>query len=80
MFEDRHAKAGAWEVAVRWSSIDASDGPVLGGEMDIGSLAVSWWLSPIFNVNLNYRYIANDRDGRDGRASGANVRVLLKLR
>jgi phosphate-selective porin OprO/OprP len=71
---------GAWEVAVRWSSIDASDGPVGGGEMGIGSLGVSWWLSPIFNVNLNYRYIANDRDGLDGRASGANVRVLLKLR
>ena len=71
---------GAWEVAARWSSIDLNDEAVFGGEMDILSLGVSWWLSEIFNVNLNYRYIANDRDGLDGRASGANVRLLLKLR
>ena len=57
-----------------------NDEAVFGGEMDILSLGVSWWLSEIFNVNLNYRYIANDRDGLDGRASGANVRLLLKLR
>lgn len=71
---------GAWEVAARWSSIDLTDGPVVGGEMDVSSLAVNWWLSPIFNINLNYRYIMNDRDDLDGRASGAAIRVLLKLR
>jgi phosphate-selective porin len=68
------------EVATRWSSINLNDNPVFGGEMDILSVGVSWWLSPIFNVNLNYRYIANDRNDLDGRASGANVRILLKLR
>jgi phosphate-selective porin OprO/OprP len=70
---------GAWEIATRWSSIDLNDGPVAGGEMDILSLAASWWLSPIFNVNFNYRYILNERDNLNGEASGANIRILLKL-
>ncbi len=70
---------GAWEVAARWSSIDLNDGAVAGGEMDILSLAASWWLSPIFNVNLNYRYILNERDNLNGETSGVNIRILLKL-
>ncbi len=70
---------GAWEVAARWSSTDLNDGPVNGGEMDVLSFALSWWLSPIFNVNLNYRYITNDRGSLDGRTSGVDIRVLLKL-
>jgi hypothetical protein len=52
---------------------------VAGGKMDIISLAASWWLSQIFNVNLNYRYILNDRDNIKGEASGLNIRILLKL-
>jgi len=47
--------------------------------MDIFSLAASWWLSPNFNVNINYRYILNDRDNLNGETSGVNMRVLLKL-
>jgi phosphate-selective porin OprO/OprP len=70
---------GAWEMAVRWSSIDLNDGPVAGGKMDVLSLGTNWWLSSIFSVSLNYRYIMNDRDDLDGTSSGANVRVLLKL-
>jgi phosphate-selective porin OprO/OprP len=70
---------GAWELAARWSSIDLTDGPVEGGEMDILSLGLSWWLSPTFNVNLNYRYITNDGDFLHGKASGVDARVLLKL-
>lgn len=71
---------GALEVATRSSSINLNDNPVVGGEMDILSLGVSWWLSTIFNVNLNYCFIANDRNDLDGRASGATESILLKLR
>ena len=71
---------GAWEIAARWSSIDLNDGPVAGGEMDILSLAASWWLSQYCNVNLNYRYILNERDNLNGETSGVNIRVLLRLK
>ena len=70
---------GAWELAARFSSIDLSDGLVDGGEMDIFSLGVNWWLSPIFNVNLNYRFIKNDQGGLSGDAQGVMGRVLLIL-
>ena len=70
---------GAWEIGARWSSIDLNDGDVAGGEMDIFSLAASWWLSPNFNFNINYRYIWNERDNLNGETSGVNMRVLLKL-
>jgi phosphate-selective porin len=70
---------GAWELAARWSSIDLTDGAVQGGVMDILSLGLSWWLTPNFDVNLNYRYITNDKDLLHGTASGLNARVLLRL-
>ena len=70
---------GAWELAGRWSSIDLTDGAVDGGEMNILSAGVNWWLTPTFMLNLNYRYITSDRLGLEGTSSGAMLRLLLKL-
>lgn len=70
---------GAGEVSARWSSIDLSDGLVEGGEMDIASLGANWWLTPIFSVGLNYRYIWNTRQGVEGTSSGLNARLVLLL-
>ena len=46
---------------------------------DIFSLGFNWWLSPIFNVNVNYRCILNDREGQEGDSSGMLARLLLVL-
>ena len=70
---------GAWEIATRYSSIDLSDGPFDGGELNILSLGVNWWLSPIFSVSTNYRLTSNQRGGVDGEAQGAMIRILLML-
>jgi len=70
---------GAWEVAFRWSDLDLTDGLIDGGEMDILSLGLNWWLTPTFNVNMNYRYITLDRFGVEGNSSGIMTRVLLML-
>lgn len=70
---------GAWELGVRYSTIDLTDGPIDGGEMDIWSLGLNWWLSPIFNVNMNYRYIENDQGGFSGESSGFMTRVMVVL-
>ena len=74
---------GAWEIGARFSHLDMSEapGPELGdaGEMDIWSLGVNWWLSPYFNVNLNYRYISLDRFGDKGISQGMNARLMLVL-
>jgi phosphate-selective porin OprO/OprP len=70
---------GAWELSARWSNIDLSDGTVEGGEMDIASLGLSWWLTPFFSVGMNYRHIWNTRLGVEGTSSGLNTRILLLL-
>ena len=70
---------GAWELDARWSSINLNDGLVDGGDMDILSLGVNWWLSPIFNFNMNYRFITLDRRGVEGESNGFMSRVTLLL-
>ncbi len=70
---------GAWEASFRWSSLDLTDGLIDGGEMDILSLGLNWWLSPVFNFNMNYRYITLDRFGVKGNSSGIMTRILLLM-
>ena len=70
---------GSWEIATRYSSLDLSDDDTDGGELDILSLGINWWLSPIFNMSLNYRHLSNRRLGLDGVSQGALVRVLIML-
>jgi len=70
---------GAWELAGRWSTIDLSDGAVQGGEMDVASVGLTWWLTPLFGFNANYRYIWLDLDGIEGESSGINTRLILVL-
>ena len=70
---------GAWELSTRWSSIDLKDRSVDGGRMDILSFGVNWWLTPVFNVNLNYRLINNQTNGLSGDSSGIMARMMLVL-
>jgi phosphate-selective porin OprO/OprP len=70
---------GALELAVRYSRLDLTDGTVSGGEMDIISLGVNWWLSRSAHFGVNYRHISLDRDGIRGDSSGLNARILLLL-
>ena len=70
---------GAWELTARWSNVDLNDGRVKGGDMNIASLGLSWWLTPFFGVNMNYRYIWNTRNGVQDTSSGLNSRVVLLL-
>ena len=70
---------GAWELTARWSNIDLNDGLVNGGDMDIASMGLNWWATPFFGVNINYRYIWNDRHGLEDTSSGFNSRIILML-
>jgi phosphate-selective porin OprO/OprP len=53
----------AWEMAIRFSAVDLSDGGIDGGEMGIYSLGLNWWATSWFIVGLNYRYVVLDRFG-----------------
>ena len=70
---------GAWELAFRYSNVDLNDGLIDGGDMDILSLGINWWLTPVFNVNLNYRHVTLDRFGVEGSYSGYVTRVVLVM-
>jgi phosphate-selective porin OprO/OprP len=74
---------GAWEVGTRFSHLDLSEAPgSMGGdagELDVWSAALNWWLTPYFNVNLNYRYITLDRFGVEGTSQSITSRIMLVL-
>lgn len=70
---------GAWELAGRYSTLDLDDGLVEGGEMDVYSLGLNWWLTQSSQLGLNYRLVSLDRYGETGWSSGFNVRLMLIL-
>ena len=70
---------GAWELSARWSVLDTNTGLINGGESDVFSLGLNWWLNPIFGISANYRWITLDRDGLIGESDGFNTRIVLML-
>ncbi len=52
---------GAWEVAVRLSSIDLADRGVTGGEQDNVSLGLNWYPNPATRLMINF--VNADVDG-----------------
>ena len=70
---------GAWEVSARYSALDLTDGTVDGGDMQIASLGLNWWLSPIFCISMNYRHIESEQGGISGSTDGVVTRILLML-
>ena len=70
---------GAWELSFRYSDVDLTDGLVEGGDMQIASAGLDWWLTPFFGVMLDYRYIWNELGGVEGASSGLNGRIVLLL-
>ena len=52
---------GAWEVAIRFSSIDLTDAGVFGGEQDDVTVALNWYPNPATRMMLNF--VTADVDG-----------------
>ncbi|HVR28220.1 MAG TPA: porin [Thermoanaerobaculia bacterium] len=53
---------GAWEIALRYSTIDLTDGRIAGGEQDDVTLALNWYLNPVARLMLNL--VRADVDGK----------------
>ena len=70
---------GAVELSGRISNIDLNEGGVNGGDMDIYSLGLNWWLSTSASVGINYRHIVLDDGFSTGHSDGLMTRILLML-
>jgi len=70
---------GAWEMYARYSDINLVDGAVDGGDMQIATLGLNWWLTPFFSLNAGYKYIWNEKAGEKAESSGLMARMILVL-
>lgn len=53
---------GAWEMAIRYSSLDLNDGAIEGGEADSMTLGLNWYPIPMLRFSANYVHVL-DVDG-----------------
>ena len=68
------------QLALDWlAQRAAADGLVDGGDMDIISVGLNWWLTQVAQFSLNYRYITLDQSGIEGRSTGITSRIVLIL-
>ena len=56
----RQGGTGAWEVAVRYSSLDLNHRSVSGGRLNDFTAGLNWYLNP--NARLMWNYIRAERD------------------
>lgn len=50
----RDGGRGAWEIKARYSSLDLTDGAILGGEQDNFSVGLNWYPNPVIRLMLDY--------------------------
>lgn len=55
--------AGAWELALRYSTLDFDDGPVSGGEEDNLTVGLNYYVTPHLKFQGNYTQVESTRDG-----------------
>ncbi|MEI7969526.1 MAG: porin [Betaproteobacteria bacterium] len=68
---------GAWQLGLRLSHLDLSDGDVPGSRVTEGTLGLNWWWDRYLRWQLNYGY-AVARDGpRPGHLQVLQARVQL---
>ena len=61
----RTKATNAWELAARFSNMDLEDGNVLGGEQDIITVGLNYYVNPYLRFMFNY--VKADADDASGR-------------
>ena len=60
---DRDGGPGAWEVALRFSSLDLSEVATDDGELESVTLGLNWYINPVARMTLNYISAKTDETG-----------------
>lgn len=72
---------GAWELALRFSHMDLTDGEFTGGEADQITLGLNWYVNPQTRFMLNYVMVDNDINADDdGDVQGDDDPGVLQFR
>lgn len=72
---------GAWELALRFSHMDLTDGEFTGGEAEQITLGLNWYVNPHTRFMLNYVMVNNDIDADDdGDVLGDDDPGMLQFR
>lgn len=67
---------GAWELVLRYSTLDLTDEGIAGGEMENFGIGLNWYVNPVTRVMCNF--INSDRtDIPDGGARFLSLRVQV---
>ena len=74
-----HGGKGAFELGVRYSCLDLTDGLIEGGEIDVATLGLNWWLTNKMMFGINLKRSWTDRFGVEGVADTYVARILLTL-
>lgn len=68
---------GAWELALRYSSVDLNDGGLDGGRLNDITAGVNWYLHPNVKIQVNYVNAKLDRGTANGTTHIVEGRFAL---
>lgn len=72
---------GAWEIALRYSTIDLNDGAITGGEENNITLGLNWYVNKKIRIMTNYIMVDTDTNANDaGSVIGNDQPNILQLR
>lgn len=74
-FSPSNGTWGAWELAVRWANLDMNDGDVVGGEEDVLTTGLNWYLNTNVRLMLEWSRIMDTDASTELRdaAQGLNI-------
>jgi len=75
-FGDGNCGIGAWEAAVRYSTVDLSDADITGGNLESVTIGLNWYLNPNTRIMFN-EVFSNARGNFHGRLATTQMRIQV---